>query len=203
MSLLFWRKTHDTAIAGDTPSQAVTEDTPLPVRLYPGGDDEAQSVEIANGFMPPVSGQTILREYEIPGIGTGSAYADGEAFGTAFTLHDLFRAEKCSGTIVGAYLHDLDDEGLRVDVPLFVHPIASTTDNNAFAPSDAELVTCRAVVPITEFFNWSSNQFGQATNLGIWIKAESPNLYTQLVIRGAANIAAGAIPRLGIIVVPD
>lgn len=202
MNLIFWRKTHDIA-PENARGVAATEDTPFPVRPIQNEDDDPLRINIKNAYMPPVAGQTILREYEIPGIGTGSAYADGEAFGTAFTLHDLFRPGKNSGTIVGAYLQDIDDEGLQVDIPLFVRSIAGTTDNNAFAPSDVELQSCRGVVSITEFFNWSSNQFGQATNLGIWIKAESPNLYTQCVIRGAANIAAGAIPRIGLIVVPD
>lgn len=203
MSLLFWRKTRDIA-PENARSEAVTEEAPLPVRAYPNNDDEPAVVKLdKDTIQPPIAGQTITRLVQVPGIGTGAAYADGEAFGTLITWHNVFRSEKLSGTIVGAFLLDLDDEGIQIDIPLFVRSITATTDNNAFAPSDDDLMALRAVVSISSFYNWSSNQFGQASNLGVWINGESPNLYSQLVVRGAANIAAGAVPWVGLVVVPD
>lgn len=203
MGLLFWRKTHDLGEPNESVAVVATEDNPLPVRPSLGDDDDPLKVKVEQDYLPPVAGQTITRIYDIPGIGTGAVYADGEAFGTAFTIHDVFRAEKGSGVVVGAFLLDFDDEGIQVDIPLFTQPLAGTADNSAFAPTDVELATCRGVVSITSFYNWNVNQFGQATNVGLWLYAGGTNLYTQCVIRGAANIAAGAIPRIGIVVVPD
>ncbi len=184
MATLFFRNSNETT------HTAVSDEHPLPTIAY--GD-----------YMPAVAGRTVTRIVEVPGVGTGSAYADGDAFGTMITWLDVFRAEKCSGTIVGAFLQDFDGEGIQIDIPIFTRTITATADNAAFAPSDIDLAACRAVVSITEFYNWGSNQFGQATGLGLWVQGEGVNLYSQCVIHGAANIASGAVPRIGLVVVPD
>lgn len=206
MSIIYIRHDDgDSAIDSEDRGRSlpVSDKYPLPVRLVTRDIDDIARIAIEMNRMPPVEGQTTYRMVQIPGIGTGSAYADGDAFGTLITWHNVLRAEKPSGTIVGALLFDLDDEGLQVDVPLFTQGITVTADNSAFAPSDADLLFCRAIVPITEFYNWGSNQFGQYTGSPKWLRADGPNLYTQCVIRGAANIAAGALPWLALVVVPD
>jgi hypothetical protein len=148
-------------------------------------------------------GATVTRRLKIPGIGAGAAYADGDAFGTLIQLPGVFRAGAWSGAIVGAFLLDLDDEGVQVDVPLFVQPFTPTADNSAFAPSDADLLNLRGVLSIDTFTNWSNNQFGRSSGSPWWVSGTSTSLWTQLVIRGAATIAAGAEPSLGLVVVPD
>ena len=203
MSLLFWRKTRNISIANESSNVEVNETNPLPVQIFSNDDEDAPKVRISQAYLPVVAGQTITRIVPLPGITTGSAHSDGDALGTPIVFQDVFRAEKCSGIVVGAFVIDKDDEGLQIDIPLFTRPIAGTADDSAFAPTDTELMTCRGVVAVSSFFNWDSNQFGQATNLGMWISTESPNLYSQVVARGAINIAAGSIPLVGLVVVPD
>ncbi len=201
MALQFWRSIKG-ALEDLGHALEVDENHPLPVQIVTNEDEDVPKVQIDQPQLPPVQGQTLLRLYDVPGIGTGAVYDAGEAFGTPFTLHSLFGG-KISGTIVGVVLFDLDDEGIQVDLPIFTQSLAGTTDNNAFAPTDTELLTCRAVFPITEFYNWSVNQFGQYVGTPKWIVLEGPNAYTQLVVQGAPNIAAGALPRLAITTVPD
>lgn len=184
MGPLWWRK-------GREGAKETTDENPFPVQI------------IQSHNLPPVSGRTITRVVKVPGIGTGAAYTAGEAFGTPFRFNNVFDAQKKSGTVVGAFILDLDDEGIQVDIPLFTRRITATTDNNAFAVTDNDLMYCRGVVSITEFFNWNVCQFGQRTGLSLWIQGESAHLETQLVIQGAANIAAGKEPYIGLIVVPD
>lgn len=208
MSLLFWRKTNNTSDDNNDGtinelSVPVTESRPLPVQIFNNEDEDTPKVEISQSYLPPVPGQQITRMYKVPGVTTGGAYADGDAMGTLITFHDVFRPEKRSGIVVGAFIIDKDDEGLQIDIPLFVRTFATTTNDSAFAPSDDDLMHCRAVVAVSSFSNWGSNQFGQATNQGIWISGEDTNLYSQLVARGAINLAAGSEPWVGLVVIPD
>lgn len=207
-SLLFWRKTRDTGEyrpdgIAQTKVVEVSRDEPLPVQLVHPEDSDYPLVEIKGSEMPPVAGRTITRLVQVPGIGTGSAYAAGDAFGTLITFSDVFRTEKCSGTIVSAFFIDLDDEGIQKDVPIYIAPITATTDNSAAAPSDTDVLLCRGHFSISTFLNLGNNQIGTLTNIGLWVSGSDPNLYTQLVTQGADNIAASNIPWIGIVVVPD
>ncbi|MCK9602593.1 MAG: hypothetical protein M0R06_26335 [Sphaerochaeta sp.] len=171
-------------------AEPVSPDNPLPVELH-------------GLLLPPVAGRTITRLVKVPGITADAAHADGDALGTMITFPDVFRAERCSGVIVGAFILDLDNEGLQVDLPIFTRAFTATADDSAFTPSDTDMLACRAVLEIYTFSNWGANQFGRWVDNPIWINGESVNLYTQVVARGAINIAAGADPYVGIVVVPD
>ena len=132
---------------------------------------------------------------KLPGIGTGAAYAAGDAFGTAFVL----KVPKM-GTISNAVLLDFDDEGLRKDIALFRGPFTETADNAAFAPSDSDLESCIGVISIDQFFNWSSNQIGIATPAFSYV-APTGKLYCQVITQGADNIAAGSVPKLFLVII--
>ncbi len=207
MSLLFWRKTRDTGQSrpdgiSQTVDKVVSEDDPLPVQLIHLNDDDYPPVEIKGEEMPPVAGRSKRLRLKIPGISTG-IYADGDAFGTTFTLADVFRAERPSGWITGARLIDLDDEGVQVDVHFFSAPLAGTADNAALAHTDVEMVTWLGAISVDTFFNLSANQGGQSSAAPLHIVADGSSVYTQLCIRGTPTIAAGAEPWLVLFVTPD
>lgn len=203
MSIFFWRKTRDLA-PENAQAVAVTEDTPLPVQIFNNEDEDPARVQVDQNRLPPVAGETrLIGPYQIPGIGTGAAYADGDAFGTVLQFHDCFRPERCSGTIVAVLFFDLDDEGVNKDIPFFIQPITATADNSAFAPSDIDLLAWRGTISISSYNNWGNNQAGQDVTTRLWIKSDSPHLWTQIVTRGADNIAAGAIPWIALVVAPD
>lgn len=202
MSLLFWRKTHDVA-PQEAESVAVSEINPLPVAVYTPDTEPLPRFEIDQSVLPRVEGETRDCLVEVPGIATASAYTAADAFGTKIIFHDVFRPGKNSGTIVGAFFIDKDDEGLQKDLVLFARDFTHTADHDEFAISDQDLTSMRAGISITTYFNFANNQFGQAWNTGIWIKADGPDLYAQIVTQGADNIAAGSIPLIGIVVIPD
>jgi hypothetical protein len=170
--------------------EKVSADNPLPVSIY--GD-----------LMPAVAGRTVTRVMQVPGVGTGAAYEAGDAFGTLMTFQDVFRPEKCSGVIVSAFLIDLDDEGLQKDVVVFEKNVTGVADNAAFAPTDLDMLSCRGAFSITSFVNLGSNQIGTANNINLWMTSSDQHLRVWLVTQGADNIAAGSVPWIGLVVVPD
>lgn len=132
---------------------------------------------------------------EIPGIGTGSAYAAGDAFGGKFAIQVPKK-----GCIEAAIMYDLDDEGIETELWLFREDFSATTDNSAFAVSDADLMNLEYVIGIQNFANAGNNQIGINSGLGLPYEAPNGNLYCQCVTRGAPNIAAGNIPRVALAV---
>lgn len=186
MNLLFWRPRLASGY------REANEEFPLPVQIPETGR-----------YLPPVAGDSIPRQIQIPGIGTASAYADGDAFGTLFFIPTLFRPEKRSGVIVKALLVDKDDEGLQVDLVFFSREITGTTDNSAFNPSDADMHSWEGTLSVSTFYNWSGNQGGQQIDNRLWVQSETTGIWCQCVARGALNIAAGALPWLKLTVVPN
>lgn len=128
----------------------------------------------------------------IPGIGTGSAYAAADAFGTAFALQGL----PTRGTISTVVFLDHDDEGINKDLVLFQAEFTGTADNSAFAVSDDDLRNVVGVIRIANWFNFGSNQVGMSTPaLYYSTRPESAStMYGQFVTRGTDNIAAANIP---------
>ena len=132
---------------------------------------------------------------EIPGIGTGAAYATADAFGIRFSI-----VVPVEGTIAQVTFLDFDDEGLNKELVLFSREFTATADNSAFAPSDADLEFCLGVISIDTWYNYSSNQVGIAIP-AFHYTAPSGTLYGQFVTRGADNIAAGSVPKFFMVVI--
>ena len=128
----------------------------------------------------------------IPGIGTGAAYASGDAFGAQFAIQGV----PTHGVITTAVFLDHDDEGITKDLVLFSAPFTGTADNAAFTPTDSDLRNIVGVVRVSTFYDFGANQIGQGTPaLYYWTRPEFLNtLYGQFVTRGVDNIAAANIP---------
>ena len=168
------------------------------------GKDVALPVSIIDTpYLPPMAGQTITRMVKVPGIGTAAAYQAADAFGTLITFPDVFRTEKMSGEIRSVFFVDLDDEGIAKSMPLFTRPITVTADNGAMALDDADGMFCCGAVAITAFVDCGGFQVGYANNVGLRIKGEGVNLYSQLQTGGADTIAVGKEPWIAIVVCPD
>lgn len=130
---------------------------------------------------------------EIPGIGTGSIYATGEAFGTKFPI-----SVPEEGTIETVIMLDFDDEGIETELWLFRHDFIETTDNTAFAVTDNDLLSLEVVVRITNFADANVNQVGINNSLGLVYEAPEGRLYCQCVTKGTPNIAANNLPRIAL-----
>lgn len=150
-----------------------------------------------------VRGDTRVFVVDVPGIGTGAAYADGDTFGNLIELRGAFNDDKRSGTIVSAVWHDHDNERINKDISVWASRITQTADNAAFAPSDADLQSARGVFQISAWSAWSSIAVGTEANIGLWVQSHSPSLWVQVITRGADNIAANKIPVLVLSIVPD
>lgn len=187
MNLLFWKPRTESKY------QEVSEEHPLPVSIPENGQ-----------VLPPVAGQAITRRILIPGIGTASAYTDGDAFGTTFFIPSLFRPEKRSGVAVKVLLCDKDDEGFQVDLNFFSRAITATTDNSPFTPNDIDLADAwEGTISVSNFYNWAVNQGGQNVDSRLWLNSETTGIWCQCTARGALNIAAGAEPWIKLTVVPN
>lgn len=130
----------------------------------------------------------------VPGIGTGAAYADGDAFGRSFAIE-----VPKEGVIANVVFLDYDDEGLNKDLVLFSRPFAETADNAAFAPSDADLAFCVGVASITVWYNFENNQVGMGTP-ALGYTAQKGKLWGQWRTRGSDNIAAATIPEFYLVI---
>lgn len=143
---------------------------------------------------------TLLGPTEIPGVGTGVAYASGDAFGTvmAFTMSSK------AAILHGALLLDLDNEKIQKDIFVFdTLPTDTSADNAAFTPPDADLLTCIAAFSIGagDYIAAAANAVGCVRGINIPIVAPSGTLWVRVVTRGADNIAASNIPLLGLYVI--
>lgn len=151
----------------------------------------AGRVEVTN--VVAVSSSIVSILVPIPGIGSGVAYAAGDAVGTAFRIPNAAREAGKGGTIETVVLIDRDNERIETDLVLFTQPISGTADNAAFDPDDRELAHCIGHVKITagEYVAFNDNAEGTVRTVGLTFQTDQePHLYGQLVTRGAPNLAA-------------
>ena len=135
----------------------------------------------------------------IPGIGTGSAYAAGDAFWGKFQIGVPKR-----GTIITAIMVDPDDEGIATEVYLSQADFTATADNSAFTFSDtAEAYTTEGYLLFDVWKDYGSVRVSEASNVPKQYWAPTGRLYCQCVTRGAPNIAAGKIPRVMLRILAD
>lgn len=171
---------------GNKNYEEVGHEAPLAVEIYqPQGP---------NRVLSTTSPVHVTDKLLVPGIGTAVAYAAGDAFGTKF-----FFTVPTEGLISNINFLDFDDEGIQKDLVLFTEDFTATADNSAFAVSDDDLLNCIGVISVTTFYNFGNNQVGTGTP-AFGYKAPNGRLYCQIVTQGADNIAAGAIPRVFIVV---
>lgn len=170
---------------GNKSYEEVGHEHPLAVQLYQG---EEKPLIWTNS---PV---WVTDKLLVPGIGTAAAYLPGDAFGTKF-----YFTVPAEGLISNINFLDFDDEGSQKDFVLFSEDFTATADNAAFNVSDDDLLNCLGVISVTTFFNFGANQLGTGTP-AFGYKTPNRRLYCQIVTQGTDNIAAGAIPRVFLVV---
>ena len=136
----------------------------------------------------------VTNRVTVPGIGTGSAYAAGDAFGTRF----VFEVPP-KGTITRAIFIDKDNEGIQKDIVMFSREFTETADNAAFDPSDVDMTSHLGVASVNVFYDFGSNRGGEAVP-DLEYSLPDGRIYCQIVTKGADNIAAGAIPEVYLVV---
>ena len=148
---------------------------------------------IIGGVVQTRSGRIFHTGYRlITGIGTGVAYATGDAFGTTFSIE-----VPPIGTLrVASYL-DKDDEGIEMDMMVFNREPAQPVDNDAYAPTDTDMEKFITTITFATWKNFGANQTSVAT-LDVDYLAPQGRLWVQFVARGVPNIAAGNIPMISL-----
>ena len=130
----------------------------------------------------------------VPGIGTGAAYASGQAFGGKFAI-----TVPKEGTISNVWFLDYDDEGIPKEIALFTRDFTATADKSAFSVSAGDLANSIGLVEIGTFYDFTATRLGAATP-ALWYNAPEGRIYCQVKTKGADNIAAGSIPQIVMVI---
>jgi len=160
----------------------------------------ARGMKVFTGENAPLSVGVLSTLYRTPpqkvkGIGTGAAYAAGDAFGLTNEV-----TVPVKGTIAYITFMDFDGEAIQKDIFFFNAPIDPTTDNDPYGPSDADLRKWVGVASVFVYYAAANNQVGIAYPALAYV-APRGILYYQLVTRGADNIAATYEPEISFVVV--
>jgi hypothetical protein len=120
------------------------------------------------------------------GVETG-AYAAGDALGSKA----VFPSVPEHGYLVGVVVQERDQEHPVFDIVFFDNDdIVGTTDNAAFAPTDAELADAMGAVRVTDYFDFNANSIGVESDFRMPYWARHGSLYFQCVIRAAHTFTA-------------
>lgn len=130
-----------------------------------------------------------VRPITIPGIGTGAIYAADESLGTVFQI----KVPK-QGVFQSATFFDMDDEGSQVDFAIFKSPITATTDNSAFAPTDADLLEMIALLQFATSNDLGTGRVAELVNIGKAYSTPDGIIYVQAITRSTPTIAAANLP---------
>lgn len=138
----------------------------------------------SNQGLRTYSGSTLVID-QTPTVSSGSAYAAGDAVGGLLTFANAALYSGGSGFISAVRIDDLGQQMATLELVLFDQSFTASSDNAAFAPSDADLANAVADLPIYSWYNFSTNAVGMASNL--WIPftcSGGTSLYGQLLTRG-------------------
>lgn len=117
------------------------------------------------------------------------AYTVNDAIGSKKTFTSLFRQSPGSGQLTDVILVDSEARAADLTIFFFDTDIAGTTNNAAFAATDAEMLTCCGIVDVAAA-DWrvgplNSVCLKQLTNLKL--DSTTQYLYMQIMIRSATT----------------
>jgi len=156
------------------------------VKLVDGTLDSSTKVvyDANRGFI--VQPNKLTRISLTPTIST-SAYTAGDAVGGLLTFANAARFSGGGIRINSVVIVDKDQELAPFDLVLFDRTFTATADNAVFAPSDADLANCIAVIPILSYANFSTNAVAYSTGPEVAAVLNGTSLFGQLVVRGSGN----------------
>ena len=132
-----------------------------------------------------------IEPVEIPGITAANALEIGDCMGTPFKI----QVPK-SGIIISSLMLDLDDEGVEINLELFKDDITVIGDDNAWAPTDADLLHFVAEIAFASFDDHINNQTSEVKRIDKAYSIKDGVFTIQAVTRGEPNIAAGSMPKV-------
>jgi hypothetical protein len=167
------------------PAQGTGDTTPKAATQF---DNDAHVQQITPG--------RLLRSSQNLTVST-TAYTAKDAVGGLITFSSFGRLSLTSGgsivsrgLITSVVLLDFDQQKVPMELALFDRTFTATTDNAIFAPSDSDLANLIAVIPISQYFDFSTNCVGFSGNLGIPYVCNGADLFGQLLTRGAPTFTS-------------
>ncbi len=134
----------------------------------------------------------------VPGMNT-SQYSIEDALGTSWQV-----AVPKSGVIMSVWGYDSDDELLEYNIILHRDEFTSGTNNDAYAPVDAEKhLWVGPPIVIDSFKGYSGVTVGGFDNVGFAYVAPKGFLYGQCVTQGDPTYAAADLLTLFFTILPD
>jgi len=127
-----------------------------------------------------------------------AAYHTGDLIGTLLTFADAAREPGGTGTICSVELADKANQGVKLELALFTTTLTGTTltDNSAFDPADADLLTKigSIIIDTYEYNAYSDNSSATKSQLLLAYKCVfgSADIYGVLVSRGAPTYASAS-----------
>jgi len=160
----------------------------------------ALTVKKINDPVKVVTSTFASGRYQIPGITTGAAYADGDVIGRQFSI----KVPK-SGVIQSAVFYDLDDEGIQID--FILHRSQWTTviaDNDPMDLADDDLVKIIDVLEFSTFVDFTNGRISFLNSIGkAYVVGDDNLLWVTARARGIVTIAAGNLPQFQLTILSD
>lgn len=132
--------------------------------------------------------QNVVRvRRDVPGIGTGAAYAAEDAVGDTFAI-DVPE----SGILVDAVMVDTDDNEINTHVLVFDdEPNTDIADNAGYVLDATDFGKIAGVFTFDTFVPLSGDTLAVENNINMGFHAPRRKLWLQLVTAGTPNFAAG------------
>ena len=127
---------------------------------------------------------------QTPVISADITYAAGDAVGGMLTFALAVDKSGGRGWVDTLVLADEEQQQASFDLVLFDQTFSATTDNAAFAPSDADLANCVGHIPIAtgDYANYNTNCEATVRNVGFKFTVADTSLCGQLVNRSTNPI---------------
>lgn len=163
------------------------------VKLDAGGD--GASLPVVSAAAPAVVlpvGNAAVTITQTPTVGT-AAYVAKDAVGGLLTFANAARVSGGSITVDAVTIVDKSQSMGALDLVLFNVTFTAPTDSSAFDPTDAELLTCVGVVPITTWYDFNDNSVAHRSGLGLTATLAGTSLFGALVARSGFSLTNGDI----------
>jgi hypothetical protein len=117
-----------------------------------------------------------------PAISAGVAYAAKDAVGGEMTFANAVRVSGGSGVINTVMIADNDSENASLELWLFSATVTEAADNAAMDFTDAEMLTCVGVIPISaaDYYTLADNGAACIRGVGLQFKCAATSLFGQL-----------------------
>lgn len=147
-----------------------------------------------------------------------TAYTSGDVLAAVttdahLTFEGAVQPKKLSGSISTARLFSSANQGTKLEAELWLFhtDITEVGDNEAFAPSDAELLTCIGRIDFSAS-SWavgnagsgaSGNAMVEVKNIGLALRGAGQDIYGVLVARNAYTPVSGEVITAELVITQD